>query len=156
MASDRSPAGPKPLPPEADRAAYPILLQHPIRYNDTDRQGHVNNAAFVTYFEVGRTEFSHAVAPELLPPGAETILARLEIDYRKELFFPGKVEIAIAVRAIGTSSVRLAQAVFHDGVCAASGTTVLVLADAATSRPRPWSEEQRALLTRYMLQTSAG
>ncbi|MEM8537740.1 MAG: acyl-CoA thioesterase, partial [Pseudomonadota bacterium] len=42
-------------------ADYPLVSADVIRYADTDRQGHVNNAVFSTFLETGRTQF-------LVPP----------------------------------------------------------------------------------------
>ena len=33
---------------------YAHWTKESVRYNDTDRQGHVNNAVFVTFLEAGR------------------------------------------------------------------------------------------------------
>lgn len=135
----------------ADRAAYRVLLPHPIRYSDLDGQGHVNNAVYATYFEFGRTEFFFTVEPGLMPKGTEPVLARLEIDFRRELFYPGTIEIGIAVIDIGGSSVRFAQAVFRDGVCIASGVSVLVKLESETRRSCKWTDAQRETLMRYVL-----
>jgi acyl-CoA thioester hydrolase len=35
---------------------YPHVTHDKLRYSDTDRQGHVNNAVFSTYLETGRVE----------------------------------------------------------------------------------------------------
>ena len=35
---------------------YPIHATDKLRYADTDRQGHVNNACFATFLETGRVE----------------------------------------------------------------------------------------------------
>ncbi len=133
------------------RSAYRVLFSHPIRYNDTDRQGHVNNATFATYFEFARTEFFYTVEPDLMPEDCEPVLARLELDFRAELFYPGTVDLAIAVQDIGRSSVRFAQAVFRDRACVASGLTVVVQLATAARKAMAWTDSQRAALERYKL-----
>ena len=35
---------------------YPLQSTDKLRYGDTDRQGHINNAVFATYLETGRVE----------------------------------------------------------------------------------------------------
>lgn len=135
----------------SDRSAYRILLPHPIRYSDTDRQGHVSNAVFAVFFEVGRMEFFSQIEPDLFPDHAEAVVARVEIDYRRELHYPGTIETAIAVEEIGRTSVRLAQAVFRDHVCVASGISVVVQLDSATRKSLPWTDAQRVILERNRL-----
>lgn len=134
-------------PPDLERLdAFPHRLAHAIRYGDTDRQGHVNNAAYATYFEHGRTLLFVDPDTRLLAPGCEPVLVRLAIDYRAELHWPGEVTIATAVLALGKTSMRLAQAVFSDDRCAASGEAVVVQLDTATRKPRAWDQAQRAAL----------
>lgn len=138
------------MPSIADAAAYRILLDHPIRYSDMDRQGHVNNAVYATYFEVARTEFLDRIEPQFIARGHLPVLAHIEIDFLRELIYPGTIKIGLAVLETGRASARFAQAVFADR-CVASGVSVLVQLDAATRKPAPWSEAQRATLGRYAL-----
>ncbi len=35
---------------------FPVVTTDKLRYCDTDRQGHVNNAVFLTFLETGRVE----------------------------------------------------------------------------------------------------
>jgi acyl-CoA thioester hydrolase len=124
-------------------AAEPGLAEFPshtfdkLRYADTDRQGHVNNAVFATFLETGRVEFLYTPAAPLAEPGSAFVIARLEIDFRRELRWPGTVEIGTRVASIGRSSMRLEQGLFQDGRCAATAATVIVLMDEATRRSRP-------------------
>ncbi|HDG9121136.1 TPA: acyl-CoA thioesterase, partial [Pseudomonas aeruginosa] len=41
---------------EPELKDFPIHSSDKIRYADTDRQGHVNNAVFATFLETGRVE----------------------------------------------------------------------------------------------------
>lgn len=133
------------------RGAYPVIVPHPVRYNDTDRQGHVNNATFSTYFEFARTEFMFRIARGFLADGCEPVLARIEIDFRAELHFPATIDIALAIAHVGTASVRFAHAVFLGETCIASGDSIVVQVHTPTRRPQAWSEAQRALMAGYGL-----
>src|SRR5712692_5688730 len=105
------------LPPATERASYRIWTHDKLRYNDTDRQGHVNNAVFATFFETGRVSFLYDAALALAAPGCEFVIARLAIDFRTELYFPGIVDIGTRVLRVGRSSFTLGQAVFTDERC---------------------------------------
>jgi acyl-CoA thioester hydrolase len=61
---------------------FPFRTYDKVRYADTDRQGHVNNAAFATYCETGRVEFLFDPQQPLYPPGAAFVIARLALDFR--------------------------------------------------------------------------
>ena len=70
---------------------YPVLTTDTIRYGDTDCQGHVNNAVFSTFIETGRSEILYRQQPPVYPEGTQFVIARLEIDYLREILWPGEV-----------------------------------------------------------------
>ncbi|WP_332681326.1 acyl-CoA thioesterase [Bosea sp. (in: a-proteobacteria)] len=127
-------------------ADFPLRTRDKLRYGDTDRQGHINNAVFSTLLETGRVELIYDAQVPLAEPGGAFVVARLEVDFRAEMHWPGEVEIGSRVAAVGRSSIRLEQALFQGGRCTASAITVLVLMDDETRRSRPLSETTRRRL----------
>jgi len=121
-------------------ADYEFLTTDKLRYGDTDRQGHVNNAVFATFLETGRVELLHDLAAPIADAGSSFVLARVVIDFRAEVLWPGTVEIGTRVSAFGRSSITLDQAVFQNGACVAQGQSVVVLVDNSTRRSRALSE----------------
>ena len=106
--------------------------------------GHVNNAVFATYFEAGRVDINRLRTQHLVPPGMSFMLARVAIDYKAEINFPGSVEVATAVARIGKSSITYAQALFFEGHCAATADCISVLVDRATRRSAEIPTDLRA------------
>jgi acyl-CoA thioester hydrolase len=137
------PAEPTPL---IDRAAFKLWTHDKLRYADTDRQGHVNNAVFATFLETGRVAFLYDPASPLAPPGCEFVIAKLSVDFRAELRWPGVVEIGSVIRTIGRSSVTIGQGLFVGEQCAATAETVIVLTDLTTRRSTPMPEALRVRL----------
>jgi len=138
------------LPPALDRASYKIWTHDKLRYCDTDRQGHVNNAVFATFCETGRVTFLYDKKLNLAGPGANFVVVRLELDFRAELFYPGQVDIGTRVLSLGRTSFRVGQGVFKDDSCVATAESVMVLMDDATRKAkeltpqlRAWLEERR-------------
>ena len=131
-------------PPE--RASFAHWVTQELRYNDTDRQGHVNNAVFATFCESGRIAFLQQPGLPALPHGCSLVLARLELDYLRELFWPGAAEVGTRLVRLGRSSVTLGQGIFRGEDCVATALTVVVLTDGATRRSTPWPEGLRAAL----------
>jgi acyl-CoA thioester hydrolase len=129
---------------------YPHRITEIIRYGDLDPQGHVNNAVFATYFESGRVAVFRQPDLGIGIPGGTFVLVRAEIDFRKELRWPGNVEIGTAVAEFGRSSFVMQQAVFRDDMCAATGRATLVLLDTETRRSRPLPDDVKARLSRWM------
>ncbi|HKX07271.1 MAG TPA: thioesterase family protein [Stellaceae bacterium] len=134
------------LPPATERGSYAIWTYDKLRYGDTDRQGHVNNAVFATFFESGRVMFLFDEKLNLAGPDAKFAAVRLEIDFRAELFYPGRVDIGTRVLGIGRTSFRLGQGVFNGDTCAATSETVLVQMDGATRKAKPLAPQLRAWL----------
>ena len=118
-------------------AAYPHALTHQLRYGDTDRQGHINNAVYATLFEFGRTQLLFDLKQPLLNQGSEPVMERLVIDYLSELHWPGEVIVATAVQKMGRTSMTLAQAVFGPTGCAAAGEAIIVQLVSTCRRPKP-------------------
>jgi acyl-CoA thioester hydrolase len=123
---------------------FPHRTVETIRFGDLDRQNHINNAVFATYFESGRVIILYGEQYGLTVPGASFVLAHLSIDFLGEMHWPGEVEIGTAIARVGNSSIGLDQALFVKGVCVATADNVLVLVDKATRKPRPFSPEQAA------------
>ncbi|TMJ04730.1 MAG: acyl-CoA thioesterase [Alphaproteobacteria bacterium] len=158
MPYDDARRGEKPLNEQAKPAGHvPALEQFPgrthdiIRFGDLDPQGHVNNTVFATFFETGRVAFLREPGNALSPPGTTSVLARLDINFLKELHWPGAVEIGTGVAEIGRSSFTFLQAIFHAGACAATGRATMVMIDAATRRSRPLPAEAVARLEKLRI-----
>jgi acyl-CoA thioester hydrolase len=146
---ERPSKSPRPAPPPLE--AFPVRVPDIIRYADIDRQGHVNNAVFSTYFETGRVAVIHHPTQGLQAEGATSVLARIEIDYLREMHWPGTVEIGTGVGGIGRSSYVFVQAIYCAGVCTGFARSTLVLIDGATRKARPLPEMLVARLTRLRL-----
>jgi len=133
----------KPVPQLAD---FPHRVTDVIRYGDLDPQGHVNNAVFSTYFESGRVSLFRGPDLGIGVPNATFVLVRQEIDFLRELRWPGGVEIGTALAALGRSSFTMVQAIFQGDVCAAAGRATLVMMDKVTRRARPLTQDAIARL----------
>lgn len=136
---------------EAALSGYPRRSTDKIRYADTDRQGHVNNALFATFLETGRVEILYDPEQPLAADGAEFVIARLSLDFRGELRWPGSVTVGTAVRKIGNSSVELSQIMCQQDRCVACAETVIVQVDRRDRTARPLTEQARAKLAALQL-----
>jgi acyl-CoA thioester hydrolase len=131
---------------------FPAKDYDKLRYSDMDTQGHVNNAVFTTLLETGRTSLlNHPDINAWNHRQYGYMIARLEVDYRAELRWPGVVHVGTAVKSIGKSSFVLAQALFKDDVCVVTAQSVMVQVGKTSHRPEPISDETRAILTGLML-----
>jgi acyl-CoA thioester hydrolase len=141
----------KPAPRLAD---YPHRISDNIRFGDLDAQGHVNQAMFLTYFESGRVAMFRTPDFGIGAPGLTFVMVRMEVDYLKELHWPGSIEIGTGITEFGRSSFKAEQAIFRDGVCVAAGKATLVCMDKATRKSTPLPEAAIARLSPWTIQGS--
>lgn len=78
-----------------------------IRFKDVDMMGHVNNANFITYFELARMTYFD----ELLVEGIKidwvnegVILAKIEMEYKQPILLEDKVFVYTWVSRMGSRS----------------------------------------------------
>lgn len=128
------------------RKAYAVWTCVSVRYGDTDRQGHVNNAVFSTFLEAGRVDLLLTGEAPLNDSGCAFVIARLVLDYTAEINWPGEVWIGTRVAGFGRSSMRLEQAIFQSDVCAARAESVVVQMNEATRKSHPLSAAALARL----------
>lgn len=129
--SDRKPL--RRPPPRLDQ--FPHRVVQNIRFADLDRQGHVNNAVFMTFFEAGRVDLLYNPAYDMRVPGRTYMIVRIAIDFRGEILWPGDVEIGTAIARLGTSSFDLEQGLFVGDACVGTAESTLVMVDETTRRP---------------------
>ena len=138
---------------EARLEDFPLRTFDKLRFGDTDRQGHVNNAVFATLLESGRVEMLYGGPVPLSDPGCSFVIARLELDFIGEMMWPGRVDIGTRLHSIGRSSLRLEQGLFQDNRPAAFGQSVVVQVDETTRKPRALSEAAIERINRLAAQT---
>lgn len=139
----------RPRKPAPQLADYPHRVAEIIRFGDLDAQGHVNNAVFATYFESGRVALFRDPDLGIGVANATFVLVRQEIDFLRELRWPGNVVVGTALAELGRTSFTMAQAIFNGEECAAAGRAILVMLDATTRRPQPLAPAAVARLERW-------
>lgn len=122
-----------------------------LRWSDPDVYGHVNHARALSLFEDARlTMASEPAAGGDGSANPPVILARLEVDYLRQLYYRPHESVAIEswVTRLGTSSITTRQDLRQDGHVAVSVVAVLVMSDGAASRPL--TETERAFWTTFL------
>lgn len=101
---------------------YPVRSVEKLRYADTDCQGHISNSVFAVCCQVP------------IPPETQFAIARLVLEFRAEMHWPGTVEVGTRVTPVGRSSVVLAQALYVGDRCVAVADSTVVLMDRTSRR----------------------
>lgn len=141
--------------------AWPIMYNanmpdfrffHPVavRYGDLDPQGHVNNAATITYLEHARVAYIRQLGlwdgRSFLEIGF--ILARVELDYLAPILLTDPVEVGVRVSRLGNKSLDMDYLVRNSetGTIFAEGKTVQVAFDYQLQRTIPLQESWRQII----------
>lgn len=116
----------------------------PIRFQDLDAVGHVNNAVYATYLEEARADYLNEVL-DIEAEESGAVIAHLEIDYRRPVRDEGHVTVAVRTLEPGTSSIPMEYEIRVGDEVAATAETVMVTIDYETGETRPipeiWREQ---------------
>lgn len=137
-----------PGPDLARRGTYGFFYRENLRFSDTDMVGHINNVAFAALLESGRSMYTHRADYPPQEHRVQIVMARVEIDYRMEVHWPGQVDVGTRALSLGRTSYVLGQGIFRGEECVTLGRTVLVCIDRQTRRPMPVPDSLRAWLER--------
>ena len=125
-----------------------------VRWGDLDAFMHVNNAAYLTYIQEARVDFTvySRQRANLQPVLIEMVVAHADIDYINPIYDAGiEIDIAVWVSKIGTSSFVLQYELSKDGEIYAKAKTVQVTVSMETKTSRPVNEEEREFLSQYLI-----
>ncbi len=93
-------------PPPLTRADFPVFRAITTRWNDEDVYGHVNNAAYYSFFDTAVNGYLiEASGTDIRRLPAVGLVVETGCVYRRELGFPQPVEVGLAVDRLGTSSI---------------------------------------------------
>jgi acyl-CoA thioester hydrolase len=121
------------------------------RFSETDALGHINNTVVPVWFEAARTPIFKIFTPDLDPKQWKLIIAKIEVEFKGELFYGDNVDIRTGIERIGNSSYVIVQEAWQHGVCCARGKTVMVRYDFVSKAAVALSEVERAGLGQYLL-----
>ena len=128
------------------RTSYQAWSVLPIRFGDQDVLGHVNNAAIAAYLEHARCEHVMPLVTAAGVPNLDIVLARIVIDYLREIRYPGTVEVGVRIARTGGKSFVIAAGVFLGDVCCATSEATIVYFDIVTRRSTNPPERLRQTL----------
>jgi acyl-CoA thioester hydrolase len=120
-----------------------------VRYSETDRMGIVYHGAYVTWFEVGRTEYCRAAGypyRRMEDDGLLILVTHVECVYRSPARYDDSVRVRARLTELSGRGVAFAyEVVDRVGRLLAEGSSRHVFADAAGKPTRAPSEVVEAL-----------
>jgi acyl-CoA thioester hydrolase len=121
-----------------------------VRFSDVDVYGHVNNVKYFEYYQEARIDFLRVMREDDQPHLA-TVLARMDVDYRRPILFrPEPYVVATWVTRVGTASYALESEIRdvagEDAAVLSRASAVLVAYDLQRQGSRPLSDRERGVL----------
>ena len=96
------------------------------RLAETDALGHLTNTTLPIWFEDAREPLFKLFSPELDLKTWSVILARIEVDFIRQMYYGSDVVIRTFVTKVGASSFTVLQEAWQKGEIAARGTATMV------------------------------
>lgn len=132
------------------RKGFKFYIPIKIRFSETDMFGHVNNVSPFIYFEEGRIEFFKKTGIfGGLEKDVETIpvVADLQCDYHKQMYFNHDIDLYVKVNDIGTSSFDVHYMALNEQeeICL-TGRGRIVQVNPVSGKSVPLSEDTKAKL----------
>jgi acyl-CoA thioester hydrolase len=121
------------------------------RFAETDALGHINNATLPVWFEQMRTPIFRIFVPDLSVKAWNLILAKVEVEYRAELFYGEEVEIRTSIKKLGNSSLQVYQEAWQGGRLGACGIATMVHFDHVEKKSMPIPSHIRDALTPHLV-----
>ncbi len=109
-----------------------------VRWSEVDKQGIVFNGHYLTYFDVGVTEYYRAIGrpyPDaIVSEGADLYAKRAEIEYHASAEYDDVLDVCVRVARIGRSSFEFRIELYRGEELLVSGSLVYVNANPQTRR----------------------
>jgi len=116
------------------------------RFSELDPLGHVNNAAYLGWFESFRIHYMQDYGIAYTGPDApQLVLRQVQVDYLAEMTLGQDYIVTGRATQLRTSSFRMDYAVWADGKLRTTSHAIIVLLNANGTK-RPLSPQIRALL----------
>ncbi|SEO81318.1 acyl-CoA thioesterase [Aquisalimonas asiatica] len=142
------------------RDDFRLLHRERVRWGEADMQGVVFNAHYLTYIDVGVTEYFRALSEaaggggegldgNLPVGGGDFFLARTELDYHAPAEFDDMLEIGMRIKRFGRTSVEWVGEIHRGGDHLMTARMVYVHADVETKSSKPLPDAFKQLVAAF-------
>ncbi|OYT70937.1 MAG: MFS transporter [Chloracidobacterium sp. CP2_5A] len=135
------------------RSDFPFAHSLRVRWAETDAQGIVFNGHYLTYFDVGVTEYWRAAGlrypASFTTAETDLFLVKATVEYHAPAYFDDWLDIGVRCARLGRSSMSYALAIFRQETRLASGELIYVNANPRARTAQALPEAVRARLTEF-------
>lgn len=130
---------------------FEFFVKVQVRFSETDMYGHLNNTVPFTYFEYARIEFFKSIGlmNDWSDKGKDTIpvVADLQCDYLKQVYFDEELQIYVKIASVGTSSIDIHYIAKNDkNQPVFTGRGAIVQISRNSGKSVPWTTHENQLL----------
>jgi acyl-CoA thioester hydrolase len=115
-----------------------------VRWSEVDKQDIVFNGHYLTYFDVGVTEYYRAIGkpyPDaILAEGSDLYAKKAEIEYHASAAYDDIIDVCVRVSRIGRSSFEFTIELYRENELLVSGALIYVNANPETRKSAPLPE----------------
>ena len=137
------------MPRDDFRLAAPLR----VRWAEVDPQSIVFNANYLTYFDVGVTEYWREIGfvyPHgFTDRGIDAFAVKATLEYHQSARYDDVLDVLVRAGRLGRTSLALAIEIHRGGDHLVTGEIVYVIADTTTKKPCPIPDSLRAAITRF-------
>ena len=112
-----------------------------VRWAEVDRQGIVFNGHYLTYFDVGITEYYRALGypyPDgLAQHGTDLYVRKAEVEYHASAEYDDEVDVCVRVERLGRSSFDFRVEIYRADQLLVGGKVIYVNADPVARKSAP-------------------
>jgi acyl-CoA thioester hydrolase len=124
-----------------------------VRWAEVDRQGIVFNGHYLTYFDIGITEYYRALGypyPDGLGlHGTDLYVRKAELEYHASAQYDDELDICVRVARLGRSSFDFRAEIYRMDSCLVSGRLVYVNADPLARKSVPLPDFLRSAMRSF-------
>ncbi len=135
------------------RSQFRLMHRLRVRWSEVDLQRIVFNPHYLTYVDTAFTDYwrALAVAYEDIPPllGGDLFVKKSTIEYHGSARLDELIDVGLRCERIGTSSMRMAAALFRGDILLVTAELVYVFADPVAQTSKPVPDALRALIEAY-------
>ncbi|HLR08342.1 MAG TPA: thioesterase family protein [Bacillota bacterium] len=131
------------------RKGFSFSIPIKVRFSETDMFGHMNNVSPFIYFEQARIEFLQNIGlfGDTSTSEGIPIVADLQCDYHKQIFFNETIDLYVKVNHVGNTSFDMHyMALNHEDEICLTGRGRMVHVNPASGKPLPLSETMKEKL----------
>ena len=141
-----SPIGPEELRKLDIRAPWAFGMEDRVRFYELDSLNHVNNTAYLRWFETTRVHYMAEYDISYYRPQDPTLVLRaITCDFHAPMFLNESYVVTARCRSFRNTSFVKEYAVWSEGQIKVNGTAVVVMTDDSGTKKMPIPEKARRI-----------